>query len=733
MAYWPYLLVPLYPVLAIVCLLVFAYERLALDEHFTAARIFFLTWNIISVIISCPALLLDVLCGCGALLRWPVIIVLSPLLLLWVLIQHFIWNPLFREAVPAGYQKWNNQVYQDLRLGPRQIRVLEILRGSPSSALHIAFRIIDIDSDVERHPYNALSYSWGGHLMLRRIITLNGRPFFVADTVFNALKELRLPDKERILWIDAVCINQGDMNEKRQQIDLMGSIYRRAQAVHVWLGKADAQSKNAFRLAENVASIQSSEVDHVRAEISITRPTLQTMMRSRWWSRVWIVQEVTLNDNVFIRWGHCQISWETFVTCLERLSRDPNHGLDSKVIGFVNTVSKLKRSDVDPKNGLLGLALQFRDRVAGRPQDKIIGFRGLLKSKTSDEILRHYGKLTRQFFAQCALYWIKETRNLGIVAIAENRATGDSWVLDWVAMTSGEWSEHDPLAFSEMDYKTPKDLTIDFWNGDLLPSISAMTGRRYSATQALPAEIDEKLESKISNEMDQPNDSTTTDRRSSATQSLLAQNRGEPGLKTLNLRGWQSDVVKDRGKHLNSLLNAVDVFRSWEKLAGGPWIDDMDTNRVRFIRTLLADTRHEILPQNWPDLFQQWVIKVNSGDSVLKSVIFPEDRDLEAAPSSAESRRGLHSMEQLIAMCCYNRCFFGIEQGRYGLGPAKINIGDRVCMLLGSDVPFILMHFGGKEYHFEGQAFVEGLMDYQGDLRNDMHTNRLETRTFPIE
>ena len=685
-----YLLIPIYPILAIVCLLTFTYERIAQNEQerlentFIATQYFFMGWNVIVVIISIPAAFLDQLCGCGPLVRWSAMLIFSPFLLLWGLVRSLIWDTLFREIVPAGYSLWNKQVYQDLRRDSQQIRVLEILRGSLSSTLKVRLAIIDMDADVDHIPYEALSYSWGGHLMLRRLIIVNDRYYFVADTVFNALKELRLPHEKRRIWIDAICIHQSNYEEKGQQVALMGLIYRRAQAVIVWLGKASVTSECAFSFAENVATVDPSRVNSICAEWPGWQAALQEMMRSRWWSRVWIVQEVALAPNVVVRSGHYKIAWQTLVTCLQHLSRVEEHGLDTKVMNFVNNISELKCSDIDPKNGLLELAICFRDRVAGDPRDKLIGFCGLLKSTASGIPMNPYQMRAPELFAHFAAYWVKKTGSQAVIALAANRATdGTSWVPDWVAMTSADWREHDPLAFDDT-YSEKRDVRIDFWNGGLLDSVSARTGRKYSAVQNVPARIRE----------------------------------GKPGYNTVYLAGWQSDVVKHCGDPFDRVENAARTIRSWEKLAGGPWTCDTDSDRFRFIRTLVADAAQSILSQNWPELFETW----------LPALIHPE-RHPEAQATSDERIRGL---VQLIWDCCYNRRFFVTEHGRFGLGPEKIHRRDCVCMILGADVPFILQKRWKTKYYFKGQAFVDGLMDYHGDLVGDLQNNSLDMREFHV-
>jgi hypothetical protein len=60
-------------------------------------------------------------------------------------------------------------------------------------------------------------------------------------TVKDMLLQLRRPHKHRYLWIDAICLNQKDGDEKAQQIPLMGEIYSQADKLHIWLGPDDGE------------------------------------------------------------------------------------------------------------------------------------------------------------------------------------------------------------------------------------------------------------------------------------------------------------------------------------------------------------------------------------------------------------------------------------------------------------------------------------------------------------
>jgi predicted AAA+ superfamily ATPase len=70
-------------------------------------------------------------------------------------------------------------------------------------------------------------------------IFCEGHATDVTTNLGNALRYLRQDDKELIIWVDALCINQQDVNEKTRQVGMMGEIYRRCSRVYIWLGPND--------------------------------------------------------------------------------------------------------------------------------------------------------------------------------------------------------------------------------------------------------------------------------------------------------------------------------------------------------------------------------------------------------------------------------------------------------------------------------------------------------------
>src|SRR5271155_4455834 len=123
---------------------------------------------------------------------------------------------------------------------------IRLLRLEPRGDHNDPLRVNLVTFALETSPkHEALSYVWGDPDRTEPI-ECNGEPFKVTENLFSALSHLHYRDRIRLLWVDAVCINQKDNSEKSHQVSIMGSIYRRAERVLIWLGPAADQSDVAF-------------------------------------------------------------------------------------------------------------------------------------------------------------------------------------------------------------------------------------------------------------------------------------------------------------------------------------------------------------------------------------------------------------------------------------------------------------------------------------------------------
>lgn len=137
-------------------------------------------------------------------------------------------------------------LYQPLHEG-QIIRVLELQPGLPEEPLRGNFHYTDL-----RHShlqYFALSYVWGGDQYFRRTKHDMECSILLQDDAFEAkitrnldqaLRHIRLVSEAMLIWTDAVCIRQDDKREQGHQVSLMGSVYKSAEKVIIWLGQHGA-------------------------------------------------------------------------------------------------------------------------------------------------------------------------------------------------------------------------------------------------------------------------------------------------------------------------------------------------------------------------------------------------------------------------------------------------------------------------------------------------------------
>ena len=119
------------------------------------------------------------------------------------------------------------------------VRLLR-LHGSPDESSTLECTLFEVSlEDKNEEPYEAISYAWEGQKPTR-IIRCSGKDILVTENCEELLRHFRPKDagESRILWIDAICINQSEsaIEERNHQVKLMGLVYSRALHVLAWLG-----------------------------------------------------------------------------------------------------------------------------------------------------------------------------------------------------------------------------------------------------------------------------------------------------------------------------------------------------------------------------------------------------------------------------------------------------------------------------------------------------------------
>lgn len=162
-----------------------------------------------------------------------------------------------------------------------------LLRLMPSHDRYGTIRCKLVDYSLEEreedHQYEALSYTWGDSAHTEDIL-LNDSVFHVTKNLHAAFQHLRDRVFERVLWVDAICINQRDVKEKEVQIQSMDSVYGFARQVTVWLGKAGEGGDVALHHIR-VAAKDDGQPNSVDQE---GRDLVISLLSRDWFRRIWV-------------------------------------------------------------------------------------------------------------------------------------------------------------------------------------------------------------------------------------------------------------------------------------------------------------------------------------------------------------------------------------------------------------------------------------------------------------
>ncbi|THV47789.1 hypothetical protein BGAL_0289g00170 [Botrytis galanthina] len=198
-------------------------------------------------------------------------------------------------------------LYSSLSLESNTIRLLRILPNENEEAdINCTLFVYPLhDSGRGTHRYEALSYVWGD-ADDSRSICVNGHRLTVRANLHIALSRLRDPVLDRIIWIDAICINQEDLNERGHQVQLMAKIYSKASQVVIWLGEAADNSDRA--LGEIVIAVNQSEISSDKT----ARKAVLALLQRPWFRRIWVLQEVAAARHILIMCGLIEIDGYAF-------------------------------------------------------------------------------------------------------------------------------------------------------------------------------------------------------------------------------------------------------------------------------------------------------------------------------------------------------------------------------------------------------------------------------------
>lgn len=234
-------------------------------------------------------------------------------------------------------------IYRYQRIsGETSIRLLTLFPGLPGDILTVDVEEVDLKS---KPSFEALSYEWREKTGTIPIQCGNER-ILLTPNCKAAMERLRLPSRPRLLWIDAICINQKDVTERNHQVALMTRIYRSATSILMWLGQSDvsvtpavlektfdvlpvlARVHDLLRLTPGRGSSSRKLMpinEHPEAQ-KLAQDALEDkevancirgLYHSKYFSRAWIFQELVLagTRGIILR-DSCQCEWPLFISAM---------------------------------------------------------------------------------------------------------------------------------------------------------------------------------------------------------------------------------------------------------------------------------------------------------------------------------------------------------------------------------------------------------------------------------
>jgi hypothetical protein len=646
----------------------------------------------------------------------------------------------------------------------RQIRLITIERPHPlPDTVHCQLRTYDFDTAP---PYKALSYVWGDPNVTSLVI-IDGISFEATTNLCAALRRLRQLDVTRY-WIDAICIDQTNDVEKSEQVVMMGEIYKGAEEVPAWLGISTEDSDDAMAFLGEWLKAGSS---YFRQSLAITEkhftpstkeqrqerfnavqrlPEWSNMIRdivgqvrcpfaeSRWealvslfsrpyWTRVWIIQELALAQEVTLMCGQANchdVSFFHMDNLLKHVRRCKPlvpHGLETgRFDAYIARAALAMRPLLGTATGgallvpdLCTQVLQTGMSRATDPRDRVYALLSLVPPDRLT-IKVDYSRTTAQVYTDFALSEIEMTGTLlTLYELYGSRSSGmtiglPSWVPDL-------------------------DTVVTYKAVRLLGGFSAAGG--LSATSSVSTDYRQLSVHGVRH----------------CTVTVVSNGcSGDPAPGTTN-----GDMIAD------TLPRWYALAKEYPPVHQGPGFDLLGT----FFRTTMLDTTNTGPPEylskiHWQDEddvvrlargYSVWLSKRNAPATIsglpqlqpanILSALTPVPDPGSLLDSLTGSEPSLdmtvdeefkvleEDFGERFALVATTFSFFVSDEGYMGVGPLETLPGDIVCVLLGSDVPLILRPQEGH-YTLVGPCYICGIM--YGQVVKEAQEGRRQFETFDL-
>jgi hypothetical protein len=640
---------------------------------------------------------------------------------------------------------------ENVKLKAGQIRLITLLPSSLSTDvryLECKMQVFGCDTNPK---YRALSYTWGSPKRSRAII-INGQSLLVTESVEIALRRLQRKEESVNLWVDQLCINQDDDDEKSVQVSMMGAIYAKSTETVVWLGPTADSSDAAmdflneigkeaseFGLTQHppevfqdwstslIAKDDPYESMKLKSELLYQRvkerwPLIaySAFVQRRWFHRIWIIQEFSISGEVIIMCGDREITYSYFrdaevffslykgrllqelqgATASSRrdLSQEEQAHVEvlksiktGHITGLISTRQKVQKLHFDHQKVPLLL-----DRLLKRYQIDVVDNNPELECKDPRD--RIFGLLTMAEDAERIGLRPDYHKNCIEVYTETARKLIQAGYVDILAQS--QW----PKTLLGLPSWVPD------WAGVIYEPIGDVHYKpifKASGGSKQRPQADEAIKKQMS-----PDSTTEQNPTSKKTQHI-------PIDQMLCLKGTCVDKVETIGQIwgqndgtegflreietlcLQSQLKVKEIYKTEARRLEAKWRVPIADQELAVIAGGRATSTSQCA-YNLELLSNQIKSDLLSGTETTKTVLDYEKLMHDPA----------RMMYAYVITSLRNRRAYLTTQGYVGLGPIGMQTGDIVCILFGANFPYILRRKEDEtSYTFVGEAYCDGIMD----------------------
>ena len=577
-------------------------------------------------------------------------------------------------------------------------RLLTLEPGSFSDELKCRLKNVD---QPHEHDYEALSYFWGKGP--GTITELNsGQHIYITANCEAALRRLRLENHNRLLWIDAICINQSDTAERSRQVEIMQEIYTSAKRVIIWLGEESVPDSVALKTLHQLSSRvnmgqdlrslvrlgwyrdkRSGKILSGGADTSIIHENeyehLVNLLSRPWFRRTWIIQEVASAKDAIVICGRQSLEWEALADVYMRLGDNflPITQVGGEAARYslenIFAIENTRRSRDGPLFiPLFHVLITTSSSQCQDPRDKIFAVKGLARDWADKRGLEtNYEASFETLFRSFAIADANRNTNLRTLSCASGPEQSKhtklpSWVPDWRYIDNPhpfvKYSDRTKFCASggmKAEAWHSRDQNVLHVKGKWVDSV-AMLGekpRKFAKTAAI-FEIDSKKVAEIKDshlwlqeceELASKRDGILTAERHDELWRTVTCGLTGDGFPAPNYYSW--------------------YFKRYTKF--------MADAAARFTEYL---EESQTLPQG------------------IRGV----------TEASRSEKHGI--IEASISRWSSQRRFCVTRTGALACVPKLSRYGDIICVLLGGEVPYVLRPTGAGSFWVVGECYVHGIM-----------------------